>query len=69
MKKSGVAADLDDDRLIATARFSRIVTADPKQVLLGSWSAQALLDTPNAARGCWAIPNDANQIMLACARR
>jgi hypothetical protein len=32
-------------------------------------AAQALLDTPNAARGCWAILNDANQIVLACARR
>jgi len=52
------------NKTLSVLRGTWIATAGPKQVLRGSWSAQALLDTPNAARGCWAILNDANQIAL-----
>jgi hypothetical protein len=38
-------------------------TAGPKQIFRGKWSAQTLPDTPNAARGSWALLNSADQIV------
>jgi hypothetical protein len=39
-------------------------TAAPTQVMRGSWSAETLSGTPNAARGSWTLLNASHEVVL-----